>query len=163
MSASTNVFDDLKHEASAEIVAAFLIQGNRSAKLVGTFLVENQFIQPNKRRRFPRWFLLDLGYALQLREWEQQNLVQHLPRPLPSSKSVIQTIVEKLRASADRPRSRTKPDQKLAHLVTTAFLLHFCHFRESGFQGDFILKTADRAHLIETMAQWLWKHRQSNI
>ncbi len=150
------------YEAIKEIIAAYVYQGNHAAVLVGRFLKTHQFQTANPTLLYPKWFLIDLSHALQIQEWETQRLVEHLPTDLPKSESVFKAIDEKLRNSAGRPRSKTKADKKLAHSVTTAFLRHFCHKRENDFPGDFMLKPASRVELIESIAQWLLKHRPTN-
>jgi hypothetical protein len=161
MQASTSSYARLREEAFDSSKAAAISQGRRTAVIVGGFLERWSKIRTDNSG-YPSWFLIDLGYALQIREWERQDLINHIPIKLPSSNSLILSLVDKLRAAAACETDQPQPNAELPQQVLTAFLDHFNHTDSSELPGDFVVKLENQADLIDAMAQWLWKNRHSN-
>lgn len=121
MQASECTYSRLREEAIDSSKAAAITQGELNADIVGRFL-ERWSKHRSDNSGYPDWFLIDLGYALQVREWERQDLVNHIPIKLPSSNSLILSLVDKLRAAANCQTGQPLPNANLAQEVLTAFL-----------------------------------------
>ncbi|MFT3883279.1 MAG: hypothetical protein QM703_26950 [Gemmatales bacterium] len=152
--------NSLNWQAHQQVLKAFIRQGIRRFELVSSYL--HLLAKPDSPplSSYPKWFFVELADALQIREWENQGLIQKLPVALPSSKSVIQTLIDKLRFRANNPQVEYVPDLELARKITSAYYLHFAH---SSFEltGNFLVRQTDTHDFIGAIAQWLWKNRSN--
>jgi hypothetical protein len=136
-------------------------QAEFAATLVCQYLSRLGF-QPRPERPtvLPRWFLLDLGAALQIAWWEQTGVADHIPEPLPDSVELIKEIF----AVADDPRvfAEREPDQRLGVRVMATHLRYFA-FRSAPFKAAVVLDKAKEDDLIDSLAEFLWNTRNRHV
>jgi hypothetical protein len=144
-----------------ELLYSLISQVSHSADLTGRFLQEYGFkASSEKPMYFPEWFLLDLGAALQVFEWEKAGLLEYLDSSLPSS---LDTIVELLKAIEDpNEYCRRQPNSALGFRVTMVYLTSCAWHAPRSMQAQIALGQASEDRLIEGLAQFLWSRRSRN-
>jgi hypothetical protein len=150
-----------EHESACEILMAVHQQAEFAAELVHHYLNLLGFVAtPDKPSIFPRWFLFDLGTALQIAYWELAGLIPHIPEALPRSLDLIKSIF----AVSEDPEAfvARAPDQVLSVRVLVIHLRYFA-FRPLPFKAALIMDTTTEADFVDALATLLWRTRNQPV
>jgi hypothetical protein len=101
-------------------------------------------------------FLLELGAALRLLEWERRGLSAHLDAGLPPSGRALREAFRHLVAPPVPP---DPPGDTLAYRVMVLFAERFAWAGREELGADVALGEADEEALLEELADFLSRHR----
>jgi hypothetical protein len=144
----------------SECLVAICRQAEFAATLVNGYLNALGYTaSPSQPMALPRWFLLDLGSALQIAWWERSGVLGHIPESLPDSMNLLHQIF----AVSENPRAfvEREPDQQLSVRVMTIHLRYFA-FHSLPFKAAVILDQAKERDIVDALAIFLWKTRNQN-
>lgn len=114
-------------ESDIEFVAAIILDANRDARRVSLFLNALGLSgTPQKPLALPPNFLLHLGAALHLWEWECQGFFYHADDGLPDARTAIDEAIQSV-TDAD-----LKPQYDAVELSKAVMLLSLRQFAWSG-------------------------------
>ena len=135
----------------AEMVAAVAFEADRQAEMVAQFLAALDPGAAPKNMMTPR-FLLHLGAALRLLNWEAQGFYFHRAAGLPDADRAMRDATCSLKDSVTDP----------TELCVAALRLSIEKFawngpRELGI--DVAVEEAQEDVLLEVLAHFLWNHR----
>lgn len=162
MSANTPVV-----ELPPEQVASLAELADRAAELTATYLAELGFRGSADEPLFlPPNFLLDLGAALCLVEWDDRGLVFHRRAGLPAGRdAVLDAIAAAIRAVPGLPvppayRTRVvRPSGVLSVIVCRLAAEELAWAGRPLLGADIVLDAVDDAVLVEGLAQLAWHFR----
>jgi len=142
----------------AELIQATAIEAARDADRVGLFLRERGLLPaPGHTLQLPAEFLLALGAALRLLEWETGGLRVHRDAGLPDAEKALDDAFLNLGAAggaADRNR------HALAPRVVALFADRFAWHGRRELDADVILDDhVDEDALVDALAELLWVAR----
>src|SRR5437762_2599408 len=136
-----------------ELLSAVMMEADRDARRVGNYLTdfcaELGLTVPwgtntaDGSSPFPAAFLLELGAALRLLEWEALGLVREW-MGLPRADDVLRTVVLNC-ASPDA-------DLRLSRLVNRAYIDHFAWLGQQVLGADMVLDALDDDCVADAMA-----------
>ena len=141
-----------------DLVQAVARDARADADHVGLFLREIGIAAtPQKPRRLPAAFLLDLGAALRLLSWEQAGLDLRGVAGLPPARQALLAV---LRAAASHGGAGPgAPPGSLSSLVVAAFADHFAWNARVELDAEVVLGEADEEAALAALADFLWEHR----
>jgi hypothetical protein len=136
------------------LIQAVIRDAEHTADRVGAFLT-TLGLQPPVR--LPADFLLGLGAALRLLEWEQTGISLHLEVGLPPARQAMYDVVRVVTspaepATAERARS-------LAGRVMDLSVERFAWAGQVELNADVTLGEAEEELLLDALADFLWAHR----
>jgi hypothetical protein len=141
------------HDFPSEMVAAVAVDADRDADRVISFLGHLGLrATPEKPLPMPAGFLLHLGAALRLLEWEARGIFVHREAGLPEARQAIR----------DAFQSLTEPDADPTKLCVAVLRLCVERFAWSGLPelgADVALDEAQEDALLEALADFLWAQR----
>jgi hypothetical protein len=108
--------------------------------------------------RLPTFFLLRLGAALRLREWEQRGLRAHRDAGLPPADEALREVFR----AAEAPEPLAAKEQaatQLAGRVLAVFAERMAWDGRPLLGADLELGEADEDALVDALAKFLWAHR----
>jgi len=142
-----------------ELVTAIVEDAARDADHVGLFLrtigLEGS---PHCPIHLPAAFLLDLGAALRLLEWERRGLQVHLEVGLPSAKQALRDVFQAFAAPSG---PAVAPARSLTYRVMILFVERFAWNARVELDADITLDEPEEDQLLEALADFLWEHRPS--
>ena len=141
-------------EYPPDLIQAVAREAERDADRVGLFLTTAALTPPIHLRAE---FLLNLGAALRLLQWEQAGIDLHARAGLPSGK---QALLDVLAVAA----GQAAPDvveyvRRLPLRVTALFVEEFAWTGRLELGADVTLDPADADALLEGLADFLWACR----
>ena len=139
---------------SPDLVTAVACEARRDAERLAGFLKAHGF-RGSKRRplALPRWFLLGLGLALRLKEWEEASLDAHLQHGLPSSRQLLLALTQ----SASLHPETLDP---LAMLMMAVFARRMAWSGGAELQATIALEQPENPEaFLDILADYLWRHR----
>jgi len=140
-----------------ELVAAVAEDAARDADRVGQFLrTLGLGGSPDRPVRLPAAFLLELGAALRLGDWEQRGLQVHREAGLPSAQQALRDVFQ---ASSTSPGPAAAPHERLVYRIVVLFAERFAWNARVELDADIALDEADEEQLLEGLADFLWDHR----
>lgn len=140
-----------------DLVTAVEEDAARDAGRVALFLrTLGLKVSPARPIALPDAFLIELGAALRLLEWERRGLSAHLDAGLPPSGRAIRDAFRHLAAPgiALGPLSDT-----LTYRVMVLFAERFAWAGREELDAEVALGAADEEALLEDLADFLWNHR----
>ena len=144
-------------EFPLDLVTAVAGDADRDADRVALFL-QALGLKPSPARplALPAAFLLELGAALRLLEWERRGLSAHTDAGLPPSGQALREALRHL----DIPElaARTLGDT-LTYRVMVLFAERFAWAGREELDADVALGEADEDALLDALADFLWDHR----
>jgi len=149
-----------------DLVQAIIHEAMTEADMVGTFLSALGLApvgagQERKPVHMPAALLLGLGAAMRLLRWEQSGVCAHLPHNLPPSQEVICQLFGL--AASPRPSELDPLARELMLRLFTVWL-RWCAWSGPGLlDADFVLGDIEEDELVEVLAAFLWKHRDSGL
>jgi hypothetical protein len=136
-----------------ELVAALAAEAEAAATMVGQFLEERApALKRDWRVGLPPRFLLDLGAALLIREWEVLGFSARLDRGLPSSETALLGAIGLL-------LGRPPTDQNLMVRVVRVFADHFAWHARVDLRAPVLLDSREDDDTLLKLAQFLFDHR----
>lgn len=142
-----------------ETLVAISEQAVHSAELVRRYL-ESLGLRstPKSPIPFPRWFLLDLGTALQIACWELSGVAAFIPETLPSSIELIREIFE----AVEDPNTFVSrgPNKELGIRVMLVHLRYFA-FRPYPTRAPVVVGRPNEDNLLDALALYLWQTRKA--
>ncbi|WP_020476088.1 hypothetical protein [Zavarzinella formosa] len=142
-----------------ENLKVVILRANAAADRVGSYLRNLGLTPPpGKTRRLPGWFLIDLGSALQLLEWERSGVTDLLPGLFPPAEEFL---LDTWRAVRDPVIRRRRPDEALARRIMTTNRWHLAHADRVQFPGV-VVDAADEEALADSLARFLWDMRHAD-
>jgi len=143
-------------DVPAELVTAIAEDADRDADRVGLFLrrlgLEGSAHGP---LLLPASFLLNLGAALRLLDWELRGLRVHIEEGLPSAQEAVRAAFLAVSAQSNAPISTTG---MLAYRVMTLFIERFAWNARKELDAQVTLEEADEDRILEELADYLWEH-----
>jgi hypothetical protein len=141
-----------------DLVAAITDEAALDADRVGQFLQSCGLrVSPDRPIRLPSSFLMDLGAALRLLDWEQAGIRVHLDAGLPTAEQLLCDILESVTGVRSSPS--TLPLGTLTCRVVALFAERFSWHGRKELAADVIVDEADEEDILETLADFLWKNR----
>jgi len=111
---------------------------------------------PERPLILPAGFLLDLGAALRLLEWERRGLQAHLQAGLPPARKALSDVCRTL---GKQPDPAAVPPGTLASRVLAVFVERFAWNAWAELNAEVALDQADEEQVLEALADFLWEHR----
>jgi len=107
--------------------------------------------------RLPAAFLLDFAALMELWFWEWQGLRPLLPDNVPTFAEAKKSLSER---AAKGPQEFAGPDaQPLSRQIFDVWVDNFAWDARDQFGGDLIVKQDDEGEFVDSMAEFLWEHR----
>jgi len=129
----------------------------RDANGVGLFLNELGLrVSPDRPLLLAAGFLLDLGAALRLLEWERRGLQAHLQAGLPPARIALWDVCRTL---GKQPDPAAVPPGALASRVLAVFVERFAWNARAELNAEVVLAEGDEEQVLEALADYLWEHR----
>jgi hypothetical protein len=152
---------DLQFNHVAEYIQALMIEAERQAVLVNTFLTTLSaapgFRWLAKRPvALPEGFLFGLGSALRLSQWEAQGLAAYLGASLPSA---TEAVLDVFRAVLDE-KARARTAKFIAELQRLYFS-RFSWMASIELDADMLLGNSSEDALVDAVADLVWKFRKA--
>jgi hypothetical protein len=139
----------------SDLVDAVASQAESNAELVVAFLgAIGLCATPGRPIALPRRFLLDLGAALRLLEWERLGLEAHVDASLPVASAALAAA---FRASDDGPDE----DPGLAKQVMGLFIERFAWHGHRDWDAAVSLGPLDDDAALDALAEFLYRHRHA--
>ena len=111
---------------------------------------------PARPIALPDAFLLELGAALRLLEWERRGLTAHTDAGLPPSGQALREAFRHL----DAPGAAPGPlGDTLAYRVMVFFAERFAWAGREELDADVAMGEADEDALLDALADFLWDNR----
>jgi hypothetical protein len=143
---------------ACELIEAIVAQANLAAHLVNHYLTSLGLkASPARPTVLPKWFLLDLGTALQIAWWKQAGVLAHLSEAFPAPRDLVADLFRAI-GDPDELFSR-QPDAALATRVMAAHLRHFA-FARRPLQAAVVVGFPDPNVMVDALAQFLWRTRR---
>jgi hypothetical protein len=140
---------------SGDMIDAVASQAESDAELVVAFLDEIGLpASPDKPVGLPGAFLLDLGAALRMAEWERAGLRAHLEAGLAPACQALDEASRLLRDHTDHGPS-------LAHRVMVVFVERFAWHGRSDWNAAVVLDSIVDDAALDAVAEFLYNHRQA--
>ncbi|MFM7149797.1 MAG: hypothetical protein ACKO23_08135 [Gemmataceae bacterium] len=143
----------------SDLVTAVACEARRDADRLAAFLKAHG-LRGSKRRplALPRWFLLGLGLALRLQEWEQAGLEVHLHHGLPSSRNLLLALAR--HALSQSASTHPEAVDPLVALVLFVFARQMAWSGGAELQATMALGSVSNPDVfLEILANYLWRHR----
>jgi hypothetical protein len=111
---------------------------------------------PGGTRRLPSDFLLNLGAALRLRAWEVAGITVHREDGLPTPADAVRRVLADAAAGTVRA---TTPDPWLSRADFRLSIDRLAWTGRRDLAAEVVIEVPDEDTLVESLAQFLWKHR----
>lgn len=107
--------------------------------------------------RLPAAFLLEFAALMELWLWEWQGLRPLLPNTVPTFAEAKKSLFER---AAKGPQEFAGQDaQPLSHQIFQVWVENFAWDARDQFGGDLIVKQDDEGEFVDSLAEFLWEHR----
>jgi hypothetical protein len=137
-----------------DLVYAVALNADCDADWVGVYLAAAGLKPP---LRLPTDFLLGLGAALRLYQWEQSGIHLHLAAGLPPAREALHEV---LRAATGQAEPEAVERLKtLSSRVLSLFVERFAWNGRVELGADLTLDPPDEDALLDGLADFLWDHR----
>jgi hypothetical protein len=142
---------------SADTIEAVASQAESDADLVLAFLNEiGIHPTPDCPVGLPPGFLLDLGAALRLLEWERVGVRSHLQDGLPPAR---RALTEAFRFHQERPDRGPSLSQRVMVLFVERFAWH----GRRDWNAAIVLDSLDDDAALDAVAEFLFKYRHIGL
>ena len=143
----------------AELVEATAREAARDADRVGQLLHELGFVpSPDHPVRLPAAFLLDLGAALRLLDWELGGLHVHRDAGLPPAE---QALHDAFRGLVESAGANGAADRDLARRVVALFAARLAWHGRPELGAEVALDHLDEDAMLDALAAFLWARRHA--
>jgi hypothetical protein len=108
--------------------------------------------------RFWIQFLLGLGFALRLIDWERQGLFPHLQMGLPTALDAIRQVIED--CTSQPPKKRDELVMNFSRRVFEISCTRLAWQGQSLLGADILVGHPDEEALLDALAELAWQNRK---
>jgi len=158
-------FSSHDHRVVFEFLNALTCLDLRCADLTVNYLrAEGYRATPAKPVLLPEWFLIDLGQALMLLEWEDVGVKAAVDSHLLTAREIIDELRDAFVNLA--AHSKRSANRDLSRRVFDLYFAHIAWYSNIHLQASITVEQSDDALLVEQMAQLLLQRqciRRANL
>jgi hypothetical protein len=143
-------------EAVVAVIVAFMCDAERMAVVTAGYLKQLEHSLQRNQSSWPAAFLLELGAALRIHQWEAAGIKDAIDVTLPCFQAAFAELVSRLQTEPER---FIRGDAPLLLRVLRAWWTRCAHPNTQLLDVDVVLSHAERGRLVSCVAQLLWKLR----